>query len=192
MEMCFKEHRASLFFVLFFVGVSGCATAGVPRLSVGDISEDEKRAMVMELLELNDARATVEKFNDGLIEIWAAVKVQLELTPGEEPLFQEFVKECATYVQDNVSWEQFRGPLADVYLRKFTAEDIHNMLVYSRSETGKKSIALMPEILEESMSIGDRIGEESVQGLKPIFDRFKAQVDAGRAGTESTEEGDAN
>ena len=57
-------------------------------------------------------------------------------------------------VRSELSLEDFRPTMIEIYDRHFTAAEIDGLLAFYESDLGQRLIAKQPEILQESMSAG--------------------------------------
>jgi hypothetical protein len=63
----------------------------------------------------------------------------------------------------------------DLYVERFTAAELNEMLVFNRSPTGRKATRLLPEIQTEMFAFGQQAGQAAVAAVLPrIIDRLKA------------------
>jgi len=76
--------------------------------------------------------------------------------------------------------EQLLAQIAAIFDRSFTAEEIEELNRFYQTELGKKSLALMPKIMQENMEIGKRWGKDVGPALKSRLEaRFKQPPPAG-------------
>jgi hypothetical protein len=63
----------------------------------------------------------------------------------------------------------------DLYVERFTAAELNEMLAFNRSTTGRKAARLLPEIQLEMLTFGRQAGQAAVAAALPrIIDRLKA------------------
>jgi hypothetical protein len=63
----------------------------------------------------------------------------------------------------------------DLYVERFTATELEQMLAFNRSPTGRKATRLLPEIQMEMFAYGQQAGQAAVAAVLPrIIDRLKA------------------
>ncbi len=79
-----------------------------------------------------------------------------------EEFWNEFSKE--------ISSEELIKLTIPIYDKYYTEDDIDKLIVFYNSPIGKKLIATMPQVLQESMSVGKSWGEEI---SKKAIDRLK-------------------
>ena len=63
----------------------------------------------------------------------------------------------------------------NLYVERFTAAELNEMLAFNRSPTGRKATRLLPEIQMEMFAFGQQAGQAAVTAVLPrIIDRLKA------------------
>lgn len=98
----------------------------------------------------------------------------------------EIPPEAMTIIREEVNGqlaadrEMLLEKIAAVFDRSFTAEEVRELKAFYRTELGKKSLALMPAIMQENMEIGKNWGREVGPALKARMEaRFKQDKPAG-------------
>ena len=70
--------------------------------------------------------------------------------------------------------EQLLAQIVAIFDRSFTAAEVEELSRFYQTELGKKTLALMPKIMQENMEIGKRWGREVGPALKTRLEaRFK-------------------
>lgn len=63
----------------------------------------------------------------------------------------------------------------DLYVERFTAAELNEMLAFNRSPTGRKATRLLPEIQMQMFADGQQAGQAAVAAVMPrIIERLKA------------------
>lgn len=115
----------------------------------------EKKADIEQLLEMTNVLALGKQMNTAIIEnLTKTLKATrpdipqevLELLPGE--ITAVFNENLHIYLQEMVP----------MYHKYFTAVEIKEMMRFYSSDLGKKTIRVMPELLQDSMGVGQRWG----------------------------------
>jgi uncharacterized protein len=115
----------------------------------------EKKADIQQLMEMTNVLALGKQMNTAIIEnLTKSLKVTrpdipqevLELLPGE--VTAVFNENLHIYLQEMI-------PL---YHKYFTAAEIKEMMRFYSSDLGKKTIRVMPELMQDSMVVGERWG----------------------------------
>ena len=71
----------------------------------------------------------------------------------------------------------FKELIVEIYANYFTLEDIKAIRAFNRTDTGKKVIAVMPKLSQESVTKGSQLGMAIAQKILPnIVARVKNQT----------------
>lgn len=101
------------------------------------------------LFELVDMQSTIDDLIPKSIDIEIAKNSTLE--PYREVII-EFTKKYMSY-------EKIRPDLIKIYTKAFTYDDLRHITEFYRTETGKKTIKLFPQLFVE----GNKMGQARVQ-----------------------------
>ncbi|WP_298755366.1 DUF2059 domain-containing protein [uncultured Psychroserpens sp.] len=105
----------------------------------------EFKAQTIEFIKLT---GTADAFNNAISQIGAMVP---------EDKKEAYTKEA------NGTLEDLYGQLADVYMKEFTKEDIAQLVVFYKSDLGKKLASKQTDLAQAGMSIGQSWGMELSQ-----------------------------
>lgn len=137
----------------------------VPPDKSPELISSEKRALIKELLEITESSKTAQQVMDNMARaelpklISTVIKKIPALnsdSPEVQKQFNDTVSRIAIKYRDRVIKkinvdqliEQISYPVYDKY---FTESELRDIIGFYKSETGKKTIGLMPQIFSESM-----------------------------------------
>ncbi len=112
-------------------------------------SDAAKVAEIRKLLELTGTRDMVNQMKTVLMDQFRRQSPNL---PGE--MFQEMLTEMRP--------EDLEDAIIPIYLKYFTADDLHHLVAFYESPFGKKVTRVMPQIMQESNEVGMDWGEKVV------------------------------
>ena len=164
----------------------------------------EKRALISELLEVTQAKKTAITLFNSILEaeekqapemVWQAISSikELQELPAEE---QEDLRKQLTEHSDRTSKRMkelflqkidFAQLIEDVsytlYDKYFTESEIRDLLLFYKSPTGKKSIAVTPDLFAESMSntitaLKPKVTEIMTELMAEEVDRTKKELES--------------
>jgi len=102
-----------------------------------------------------------------LLELTGSAKIGVQVINQLKPLLMKSNPEVDTKFWDEFMSEIKPDELIDLiiplYQKYYTDEDIDNMIIFYNSSTGKKAISVMPQLMQESMKIGQAWGFEISQ-----------------------------
>ena len=112
---------------------------------------------------------TVSKMTDQINLMIPAVMQQLKplITKGN-PLIERDFDALMPIVSKMASarLDDFVNAGAEIYARHFTADEIRQVTQFYRSPAGQKFLQKQPEVLKESMALGQRFGQAVAQDLQ--------------------------
>lgn len=132
----------------------------------------EKREKIIQLMKSMDIMAVA----DAIMPAFSNLIVQsmqsqgAEVTPGMSELITKSVSKVLRANQDG-----FMEELIKVYDQAYTEPEVNDIVAFYQSPTGKKTIRLMPELMQRGQVIGMQWG----QSLAPQIEaEIKAAIQA--------------
>ena len=112
---------------------------------------------VMELIEVTGSKNQMKIMMGKMIEQY---ETNFNI-PKEN--FADFVSDASIHT--------FVERLVPIYQKYYSEEDIDGLLAFYKSPVGKKTLSIMPQLLQESMNVGEiwgrEIGEKMMMKLDP-------------------------
>ena len=134
---------------------------------------EAKQADILELLEMTGALAIGKQMSDA---VGANMSQTLKASrPDIAPeLFDILQEEVSRTVEENLP--EFAARIVPIYHKFFTHREIKGMLKFYRTPLGQKTIRVMPQLLQDSMRVGQQWAEAIGPELqKRVQERFKAE-----------------
>ncbi|MBP8131608.1 MAG: DUF2059 domain-containing protein [Candidatus Hydrogenedentes bacterium] len=85
-----------------------------------------------------------------------------ELKPYRELLLEFFRK--------YMNWETLKEDILNLYVQTFTEAELQDLIVFYSSETGQKTIQVMPELLRRGAEIGVQRVQEHLPELEKMLE----------------------
>lgn len=139
-----KPQRLLVFLAIVFAGIAPplhAAQAAVPP---------EKEKAIRQLLEVTGASRLSQQMMDQMLA---------SFQQNDPSIPQEFW----TGFRKKMKVEELIDLLIPIYDRHFTREDIDGLLAFYHSPLGKKLIATLPQVSQESMAVGQEWGKRKAQ-----------------------------
>lgn len=125
-----------------------------------------KRALIKELLEITEAGKSAQQIMDATVraELPKLVSTILEQVPSldsdrpeVQKQFSNVVSQIAVKYRDRVAKNINLGKLIEqvsypIYDKYFTEPELRDILGFYKSSTGKKAIAVLPQVVGDSLS----------------------------------------
>ncbi len=114
---------------------------------------------------------------DAARDFMAVMKVEEQLVPAMKQFMEMQVEQMQNagididldvmirWIDENIAWEDFEPGLIEIYSTVFTPEELEELTVFYRSPTGKKSVEMMPILMER----GGRLGLDVVEKKMPAL-----------------------
>jgi hypothetical protein len=81
---------------------------------------------------------------------------QIQANPQMEPFRDILVQ----WLQKYVNWETMEHRMLDLYMQTFTEAELHDLVAFYRTPTGRKSLEKLPALMQEGMKIGQELAEQ--------------------------------
>ncbi|KGY10796.1 hypothetical protein NM22_18965 [Vibrio tubiashii] len=142
--------------------------------AVENVVTEEKRSNIIKLMEITNALDMGLQMSQVMTSQLTNVLTQTnpEIPKEKYVLLQEVV--------DSVIEEQVRGEggfieiLIPVYHRYYTNEDLEGLIAFYQTSLGKKTIDVMPSLMQDSIAVGQLWGQQ----LGPIVvDKLKVEFE---------------
>lgn len=156
------------------MAISRLVTLALLLLIAGPASADEltasKRADIERLLQMTGALDIGKQMSAAVVN--QMTKVVRQARPDiPSQVMAVMSDEINAVVSENVG--DFKEAVIPIYHNNFTAEEVKGMIDFYSTDLGKKTIRVMPSLLNESMQAGQQWG----QSLGPIIDqRIRARL----------------
>lgn len=156
------------------MAISRLVTLALLLLIAGPASADEltpsKRADIERLLQMTGALDIGKQMSAAVVN--QMTKVVRQARPDiPSQVMAVMSDEINAVVSENVG--TFKETVIPIYHNNFTAEEVKGMIDFYSTDLGKKTIRVMPSLLNESMQAGQQWG----QSLGPIIDqRIRARL----------------
>jgi hypothetical protein len=127
-----------------------------PGLSQAEALTPEKKATIDQLMEVTGASRMQTQFGDAYVK--QAQAMFATANPNMPPRALAIVAQEARAVLDArlAGKRGLFSAIYPIYHQHFTLAEIEAMLTFYRSPAGKKALAVMPQVMMESMQAGQR------------------------------------
>lgn len=140
--------------------------------SVAYADEPPEDEALQELSALMKMDKLVDSMYSQIEVMLQNMSTNMGVKPDEQTIFDEYYSKMVLVMKQEMSWEKFEKPLLGIYAKHFSAQEIQDMITFYKSQTGKKSIEKMPELMQESMILGQKM----VQAVLPKIDEISKQL----------------
>lgn len=117
---------------------------------------NSKTEKIKQLLELSGSGKMGIQIMDQMISSFKSSNSKMN-----EEFWEDFKKE--------IKAEDFENMILPIYDKYYSESDIDQLIVFYNSPIGKKMISTMPQVMQESMAAGQKLGKE-------ITEKFLAKL----------------
>ena len=172
--MTVREKTVTLFtrrlmILLAICGLYMALTASAQTVEESAIAP-ERRADIEHLMQVTQMTDMTRQMGDMMAQ------VIVEKTGVDTP---EAVARCriivSEVIRDLVVDKMLIDEIIDIYARHFTEDDVRDMIAFYETPIGKKTIEVMPRLMQEGMQAGQRWAAEMMPGVE---ERVVARLEA--------------
>ena len=98
------------------------------------------------------------------------LQVQLQRQPQMEPFKGVMLEFFSKYL----SWESLKTEYVDIYVSEFSEKELRDMIAFYETDTGKKAMSKLPQLMSRGAQIGSRRVQENAHILRQMISE-KAQ-----------------
>lgn len=135
--------------------------------------DEANRPDIKILLEISDSRELGMRFAESIqLQMIQQIKANQGKKIIPDRCFQILMEEVMTLFEDEMV--KLENRIISIYAKYFTNKETKQLIAFYETDLGKKAIAVMPNILTDSMLASQEWG----QGLIPVLsDRLKKRFD---------------
>jgi Uncharacterized protein conserved in bacteria len=143
-------------------------------------NESAKQAKLKELVNVMDMGSMVESIYSQMEVAMQDMSTKMGVQPNEQAIFDEYYSQMILIMKENLSWAKMEPLAVDIYDRNFTEDEITDMLVFYKTDTGKSLLKKMPTVMQESMQMSQTLIEGSIPKLQQIESNLRADLEKAR------------
>ncbi len=118
-----------------------------------------KADTVYELLEVFGGEKQITDLHQPMVEM--ITNSSPALAPYSDVLLQ--------WTQKYLTWQEMREPMAALYKKHFTEQEMQQMLAFYKTPVGAKTIQLMPQLFSEGGQIGMQLAQKYQPQLQQML-----------------------
>lgn len=126
-------------------------------LSLNAFAQTASLASVDKLLAVSGAEKTFGSIYGQLDQMYEGMAAQMGVTEAEKPLLDKYFVKITNIVKAEMSWDKLKGPVAEIYIKTFTEEEVQGLIAFYKSTAGKAFAEKMPKLAQESLMMEQKI-----------------------------------
>ncbi len=138
-----------------------------------------------------DPRGEAERLLDsmGMAQVLEqSIDQMLTLQVQQNPAMAPYQQVMSQFLHKHMSYTSLKPLLVDMYSEAFTAQELQDLNAFYQTPTGRKSIALMPQLTAQGAKLGAAKVQQNIAELQQMI----AQEDARLKALEGDSEGHAH
>lgn len=161
---------SSLKNLLLVVFVVACAS---PSLASAEELTSDKKVDIENLLQITGALSIGKQMSVAVVgQLTQSLRQARSDIPQE--VLDVLPEVVGSVLDTNIS--SFKEAIIPVYHKYFTADEIKQMIRFYSTDLGKKTIQVMPSLLQESMAVGEQWGRSLAPQInEQVRARFKQE-----------------
>ena len=139
------------------------------------------KATVEELLEVTNVTSIVDTMYSEIDQMLEGLASQLGITEEEQPIFDKYVAKIKNSVKDQISWERMKDPMIELYMKHYTDKEIHDILAFYKTDTGKSLIRKMPLIMQDSIQLSQGMFKATLPRIQELAEELQVELSQARS-----------
>lgn len=108
------------------------------------------------------------------------LQVQLQQNPALMP-YKDVMRK---FLAKNMSYESLKPDFINLYAEAFTAKELRNINAFYKTPTGKKAIALMPQLMGKGAQIGAARVQNNIGELQQMIQEESKKIEVQKSPAE--------
>jgi hypothetical protein len=128
--------------------------------------------------EVSPGRRAAAKELVGVMDLEAQLLATLPLTADiviqSTPAMARYRDVINEWAKTYITWEKAEPRFIDIYATSFSEAELRDLIVFYKTPTGKRSLAVMPQIMQQSMAVGREIATPHGPDLMRMIGEYDA------------------
>jgi len=139
-----------------------------------------KKKSIEELMTIMNMDRMMDSMYSQMDQMFMKIARDSNVKQTEMPIVKKYMKKLAAVMKKEVSWEKMKQPITKIYMKHFTEKEIKDLLAFYKSDTGKKMIAKMPVVMQESMMYSQSLLKGLMPKVMEISKEFEKELKVAR------------
>lgn len=134
------------------------------------------RESVEKLMMLTDVSKIMESMQGQVSSMFNNMASQMNISEQERPAFEKYMGKIDNLLKENMTWEQFKEPMINVYLTHFNQTEIDGLIEFYQSDVGKSMTQKMPLVMRDSMMAGQQAMRDIMPQVQAIAEEMQSEI----------------
>lgn len=145
-----------------------------PQVSFSE--EQAKRASIEELLEVSNVESMVDAMYEQMDQMLLQMSAQLQIEESEKPIMDKFMSRVTDLIREEVSWEEMKGPIFDIYQKHFSEKEVRDLTAFYQTESGQAMVEKMPNLMQDSMLVSQGMISNVMPKVLELAQEFQQEI----------------
>ncbi|WP_339773341.1 DUF2059 domain-containing protein [uncultured Paraglaciecola sp.] len=150
-------------------------------LTFGAHAENKaSRESVEQLMVLTDVSKMMEAMQEQVSNMFNNMATQMNISEQERPAFQKYMGKLDILFKEQMTWQQFKDPMINVYLKHFNQKEINGLIAFYQSDVGRSMTQKMPLVMQDSMLVGQQMMQGVMPKVQAIAEELQGEIQQAR------------
>ncbi len=134
-----------------------------------------------QLLDLMNADQSIEQAYGQMYSQLSGMAEQLGITEDQRPMFESYLERMVVVMKEELSWERMEPFVIDAYVSVYSEEELKGLSEFYASPIGQKFVAKMPELMQATMEMTQKMMGELIPRITEIQQELMAEARKGQS-----------
>lgn len=134
-----------------------------------------------QLLDLMNADQSIEQAYGQMYSQLSGMAEQLGITEDQRPMFESYLERMVVVMKEELSWERMEPFVIDAYVSVYSEEELKELSEFYASPIGQKFVAKMPELMQATMEMSQKMMGELIPRITEIQQELVAEARKGQS-----------
>ena len=134
-----------------------------------------------QLLDLMNADQAIEQAYGQMYSQLSGIAEQLGITEDQRPMFESYLERMVVVMKEELSWERMEPFVIDAYVSVYSEEELKGLSEFYASPIGQKFVAKMPELMQATMEMTQKMMGELIPRITEIQQELMAEARKGQS-----------
>ena len=134
-----------------------------------------------QLLDLMNADQSIEQAYGQMYSQLSGMAEQLGITEDQRPMFESYLERMVVVMKEELSWERMEPFVIDAYVSVYSEEELKGLSEFYASPIGQKFVAKMPELMQATMEMSQKMMGELIPRITEIQQELMAEARKGQS-----------
>jgi len=143
-------------------------------------NEPASREALEELIELMEIPKMMDSVYDQVTSSFDGLAQQMEISPQEQPLFEQHMQKVMTLFKQEMGWEKLKEPMLKIYADRFSEAEVREMTKFYQTDIGRSVIKKMPLVIQDSTAMSQKMMVDVMPKMQALTQEFIQSVEEAR------------